>query len=455
VAAGVNDELRLEVEMWVEDEEGNRDYCKTVVIVQDNQGICPDNANGKARITGQISDEKGELLNPVEVSLYRNGNMMLQRTGNPFLFGDLTMNVEYELVPDRNDDPLNGVSTQDIVKIQKHILGQEAISSPYKLLAADVNNSNSITAADIADIRKLVLGITSEFPKSRSWAFVPGDHVFADPSAPWQAPRRKTVMLDNSKSVNFMGFKMGDVTGNAIAGLNGTSQVRTNGVLHFEMDEMNLVAGENYRIAIRSSDFQMISGYQYTLRFDQEALAYSGFEAGALGLNESNFGLMKVEEGVITTSWNSNKAESFGRDEVLFTLNFTALKAGKLSQMFAISSDITRAEAYHVSEAVRDVRIGVRTQDGVVESSLFELYQNEPNPFTKLTVVAFRLPEAGQVKLTVYDAAGKVVRVYEMDGAKGLNQITIQRSEVNASGVLYYQLDAKNHTATKRMIIAE
>ncbi|MBK9961174.1 MAG: hypothetical protein IPP06_07495 [Saprospiraceae bacterium] len=39
VAQGQNDELRIEVEMWVEDEEGNKDYCKTVVIVQDNQDI--------------------------------------------------------------------------------------------------------------------------------------------------------------------------------------------------------------------------------------------------------------------------------------------------------------------------------------------------------------------------------------------------------------------------------
>jgi deoxyxylulose-5-phosphate synthase len=40
VAQGQNDELRIEVEMWVEDEEGNKDYCKTIVIVQDNDSIC-------------------------------------------------------------------------------------------------------------------------------------------------------------------------------------------------------------------------------------------------------------------------------------------------------------------------------------------------------------------------------------------------------------------------------
>ncbi|MFN8332422.1 MAG: hypothetical protein U0T81_14600 [Saprospiraceae bacterium] len=34
VKAKVNDELRISVQVWVEDEEGNRDYCVTTVIVQ-------------------------------------------------------------------------------------------------------------------------------------------------------------------------------------------------------------------------------------------------------------------------------------------------------------------------------------------------------------------------------------------------------------------------------------
>ncbi len=459
VNANANDELRLEVEMWVEDEEGNKDYCKTVIIVQDNQNICPDNLNGKARITGLVTDEKGEDINPVEIGLYRNGNMMVERTGNPYLFGDLVKDIEYELRPDRNDDHINGVSTQDIIRIQKHILGQEAINTPYKMLAADVNNSSTITSADINEIRKLVLGNIAEFSKVRSWSFVPTDYVFADPTTPWAAPRTKTVMLDDHKVVNFMAFKMGDVTGNAVAGLTGNSQVRTNGFLNLEMDELNLQAGQVYQVEMKSSDFEKINGYQFTFKFDQTALSFEGFESGAIQLTESNFGVQKLTEGLMSTSWNSRTPVSLTKDEVLFKLTFRAMKDGNIAQMLTVTDDVTRAEAYTTSDDVKGVRLGIRTSNGWVESGVFELYQNEPNPFSKQTVVAFRLPEASQVKLTIYDAAGKVIRVYEQDGAKGLNQITIQRSEVNAAGVLYYQLDAQTelggHTATKRMIIAE
>ncbi|MBL7820828.1 MAG: T9SS type A sorting domain-containing protein, partial [Saprospiraceae bacterium] len=66
-----------------------------------------------------------------------------------------------------------------------------------------------------------------------------------------------------------------------------------------------------------------------------------------------------------------------------------------------------------------------------------------------------RLPQAGAAKLSIYDVTGKVLRVFELNGVKGMNTVKVQKSELNATGVLYYQLDAADHTATKRMIVIE
>lgn len=38
---GAFDELKVDLEMWVEDNSGDSDFCKTTVIVQDNMDICP------------------------------------------------------------------------------------------------------------------------------------------------------------------------------------------------------------------------------------------------------------------------------------------------------------------------------------------------------------------------------------------------------------------------------
>ena len=379
---------------------------------------------------------------------------MKEVTGSPYTFGDLVFPAVYTVKPSRNDDHLNGVSTADIVKIQKHILGQSPIASPYKLIAADVNASGSITASDISEMRKLILGVQPTFTKVASWTFVPNSYVFADPSKPWNAPRSSTVNVNDKVEYkeNFMAIKMGDVNGNAKAGLVGTS-IRTTGTLNLEIEEGTVVAGQTYKMNVKSSDFASIAGYQFTMKYDNESLVYEGVERGVLNVNESNIGT--IRSGVITTSWNSNVGESYKSNEVLYSIVFKATRSGNISKMISITSDVTRAEAYDNLDQVKEVKLGVRTDKGIVETGVFELYQNEPNPFSKESVISYRLPEASAVKLTVYDVTGKVVRVYELKGQKGLNSYKITKSELSVSGVLYYQLDAADHTAKKRMVVIE
>jgi hypothetical protein len=48
---------------------------------------------------------------------------------------------------EKNDDYLNGVSTLDLVMIQRHILSISKFTDPFNIIAADINNdekNNSI-----------------------------------------------------------------------------------------------------------------------------------------------------------------------------------------------------------------------------------------------------------------------------------------------------------------------
>ena len=71
------------------------------------------------------------------------------------------------------------MSTFDLVLISKHILGINTFDSPYKHIAADVNQSGSITAFDLVQLRQLILNITTEFSNNDSWRFVDANHTFA------------------------------------------------------------------------------------------------------------------------------------------------------------------------------------------------------------------------------------------------------------------------------------
>ena len=59
------------------------------------------------------------------------------------------------------------------------------------------------------------------------------------------------------------------------------------------------------------------------------------------------------------------------------------------------------------------------------------------------------------MKLSVYDVSGKVLKVIEGEYAAGYNQVSVTRNELGTNGVLYYQVDTKNDSATRKMIIIE
>ena len=77
----------------------------------------------------------------------------------------------------KTDDYTNGVSTLDLVLIQRHILGLTKLDSPEKLLAADVNKDGKVTASDLVELRKLILSLSSKLNNNDSWIFVPKSHL--------------------------------------------------------------------------------------------------------------------------------------------------------------------------------------------------------------------------------------------------------------------------------------
>jgi hypothetical protein len=120
--------------------------------------------------------------------------------------------------------------------------------------------------------------------------------------------------------------------------------------------------------------------------------------------------------------------------------------------MINVTSKTTAAEAYvGAGLEVTNVDASFRTNEDANAS--YVLHQNEPNPFKGSTIVGYELPEAASATLTVYDVTGKVVFSMTDKGAKGYN--TFEVKNLNASGVLYYQLDSDDFTATKKMIIIE
>mgnify|MGYP000506306671 CR=1 FL=1 len=118
------------------------------------------------------------------------------------------------LRPSKDGDDTNGVSTLDLILINRHILGVEPLPSPFHLLAADVNLTGSITTLDLIQIRKLILGINTEFPAQESWRFVREDEGAEGLiHSPFPITEED---LANGAITGIKGVKVGDVSGDAL-----------------------------------------------------------------------------------------------------------------------------------------------------------------------------------------------------------------------------------------------
>ncbi|MBL7815751.1 MAG: T9SS type A sorting domain-containing protein [Saprospiraceae bacterium] len=83
----------------------------------------------------------------------------------------------------------------------------------------------------------------------------------------------------------------------------------------------------------------------------------------------------------------------------------------------------------------------------------FALYQNQPNPAANETSIGFNLPKDGQARLTISTIDGRVVKVINGEYKAGYNSISVNKSDLNTSGIFYYRLETVEHSATKKMVI--
>lgn len=87
----------------------------------------------------------------------------------------------------------------------------------------------------------------------------------------------------------------------------------------------------------------------------------------------------------------------------------------------------------------------------------YSLEQNYPNPFNPTTTITFGLPEAGDVKLAIYNLNGQLIRLLH-SGSLSAGRHSLVWDATNsegarvASGIYLYRLEAGEFVATKRLL---
>lgn len=448
------------IQLWVTDASGNQDFCETTLVIQDNMGICHP-ATPEPLVAGSVNNEMGNDVESVSVSV-NDGVTSPVITGpdGKFAFPSLEPGNDYTLSPEKDINPLNGISTWDMVLIHRHIVDYERLQSPYKIIAADVNNSGSITTMDLIEMQKMILQEQTEFSNNTSWRFVDAAYEFQNPDNPFAESFPEFFNVNNLRNdmlnINFIGIKIGDVNDSAIPNNLLSAEDRdAEDELSFQVEDRELQPGQTFQIDFKAKDFFEIMGFQFTINFDQSAMEFTGFEKGELDqLSEANFGFSNLNRGMLTSSWSHFDPQNLHEDAVLFSLRFKAKTNTRLSNMLHLNSALTKAEAYR-KDGVR-LRVGL-TFDGEngipsIAEDAFELRQNYPNPFHSATIVSFSLPEAQDITFKVFDVSGSILFLKQGSFAKGQHEIQIQATDLPTQGMLYYQLETATDSATKKMV---
>jgi hypothetical protein len=445
------------------------DLCGNTTVKQHTLNLEPI-LDQQATIKGILKTENGKTVPFVTLTSSSNGtviNRATSATSGDFSLTNLTVGQSYVVKASRNDNPLNGVSTFDIALISKHILGITPITSPYNLIAADVNKDGEITAADMLIIRKMVLRSMKTFPNNESWRFIQKNFVFQNPEEPFFEDFPEVMSYSNmplNAQADFVALKVGDVNGTAQPTVFTGTGAGNSGEIHaenliFDLENKDLKKGQEYKITFKTNNAKAI-GFQFTLNYTDAVELKSIEKEGLKDFGENNF---ERFQNAITTSWNG----TITKDTVaVFSIVIHAKQDIKLSEVLGLNSNITAAEAFDTEGNAMNIQLVFKNAENldirsenketseITEGGSFSLNQNAPNPFHTGTKISFNLPTDSPVTLTFYDLNGKVLKTIKQGWAKGYNEVHVNRAELNnASGILFYRLETPTQSLVKKMIL--
>lgn len=433
------------VQLWVTDEWGNQDFCAITLFIQDNMGAC---TGVPISLGGTLNTASGLAAPDSEVSLSGSMSPLTWSSNGQYLFDNIESGGDYTVTPFNNNNPLQGVTTYDLVLLSRHILGIQPITNPYLLIAADANGSGSITTADILEIRKVILQMQPGFSQVNSWRFIPQSYVFPNPANPFQPAFPEVLNYNNLDAdqlfANFVAVKIGDVnasaSGNSLAGDDTENRQQT--AWNLRIDDQLLQAGQTYWIPIHLEAHAPLLGYQFALESVSEHLEILEVLSTAPD-REAQF--------ATRPEWLAVSAFDLGGipGETLFQVLVRAHQSLYLHDVLQLSAlPGLNAEAYDLSDNWHPLALRFHASS----ASTLHFYSVRPNPFREGTRLDFNLTQAGMVSIRVQDVSGRVVHQQELHLSAGEHQIDLRPEHFEGAGIYFCRIEANGSVQTQKLI---
>ena len=493
----------VSIDVYIWDASGNRDYCTVGLLLADNNNSCDENGNGACRdeslvdpngvcpaevdpvcgcddvtydnaclamingiikftngpcetgssfvdIGGHVQTANGEAVDETEITLNTNlpeypAEIMNDDRG-AYMFENVATGNNYKISAQKSDTYLNGVSTLDLVMIQKHILDISSFTNPYQVIAADANQSESVSASDLVRITNMILGkYDIDAQVTDAWKFIDANQTFADNRFPWPVVEDINVLdvYADKMAEDFIAIKIGDVSGDVKLNQFSRTENRSSESLSLSVIDQVVSKGDVVKIPVSSSHFQEMYGMQMSL--SHAGLRLISIESEGIVIDETNY----IEaDGELSFLWYDAIANSV--EGKLFTLVMEAEEELILSDRLSLSSQVN-AEAY-AGEDLRlmDIRLDIR--DG---SESYIIHESRPNPMTDMSTVDIQIGTSGDYEFSITDISGRVIYQLKEYYEVGNYEKILDRSMITDTGIYYYQLSNGVMVQTQKLIVID
>lgn len=327
---------------------------------------------------------------------------------NP-LFIDLTNGIYYlnDRSPCIGVGKSEGAPKEDIVGRERGTppdIGayENPLNNPLKV--GDTSGDGSISAYDASLILQYVVGLIDEFPAN---ILSVGSNI---------TPRNRTISIPN------LSVKANELISVPIV-----------------IDEANgLIAGG------------------ITIKYDTTVLKATGVKVTPDSLLNDTYWKSKVDNDEIRFAFSKEYLEEPNQSKILAILEFEVIRSVE-----GITTDLIIDHA-QIAESLTISKV-----DGHIAflPSKTLLLQNYPNPFNPDTWIPFKLSDSANVVISIYDVGGQLVRKIGLGDMSAGVYVSKDKAlywdgrndigEKVSSGVYFYNLQAGDYNATKRMLIVK
>lgn len=333
-----------------------------------------------------------------------------------------------------NSDPLNGISTLDMVLSLQHLLGLRELTAP-QIIAADLDKSGSISLAkDILKMRSLIIGIDKDIPGG-DWFLVGANDDFSefnkdDFQNDYSEFRFNKSSLDMEQGLQFKIFKYGDLNDSY-----SFTRSDSKADITFENIQLKKDKQDAIELTLASDDLGPIIGAQFSISVKDADIINIDHEYD----KDLQF---HIVDNNVRFSFVSNKAV----DELKFNLLINSSKNQFANAMIQLEQNFTR-EFITEDYGVYDIELNpfdVSAYSGN-EIDIVPYFNVFPNP--AMVYVDLNVPK---------DYVGKTIEIFNVDGKLELKTMAtgtktrIEFDQTISKGLKIIKFD---HVETQRLVI--